>query len=179
MLLHSQEAGTQKELVNLPLLLEDNIKIALQSFRSTYRKFDIKLEKNFAPQVKPILATPQAIGRVFIYLIDNALYALRAKQALGPPDYEPILNVQIQQAENSVTIKIRDNGVGIPAANLDKVFEPFFTTKPTGKGNTGLGLSICYDTIVKQHKGKLRVISEEGEFTEFTIVLPISVKAYE
>ena len=63
-----------------------------------------------------------------------------------------------------------DNGTGISEANTAKVFEPFFTTKPTGQG-TGLGLSLSFD-IVNSHGGELTVESEEGEFTEFRILLP-------
>jgi signal transduction histidine kinase len=51
------------------------------------------------------------------------------------------------------------------------MFNPFYTTKPPGEG-TGLGLSMSYDIIVKQHGGTIDVESEPGEFTEFTIVLP-------
>lgn len=179
MLLHSQEAGVEKEMVDIKNLMEDNIQIALESFRSTHGKFDIKLEKNFDPNMEKILAAPQGIGRVFIYLIDNALYALRERQLKSPPDYQPTLAISIQQQAQNAIIKIRDNGTGIPKKSLDKVFEPFFTTKPTGKGNTGLGLSICYDTVVKQHKGDLRVASVEGEFTEFTVTLPVNPKKSE
>lgn len=176
MLLHSQEAGVQKEMLDLKTLMNDNIQIALESFRSTHGKFDIKLEKQYDHHLEKVLAAPQAIGRVFIYIIDNSLYALHEKQLLSPPDYQPTLTVSIEQKENTVVIKVKDNGVGIPKKFLDKVFEPFFTSKPTGKGNTGLGLSICYDTVVKQHKGELRVTSEEGIYTEFTIVLPVNVR---
>ena len=56
--------------------------------------------------------------------------------------------------------------------NLSKIFNPFFTTKPTGEG-TGLGLSISYDIVVKGHDGKLMVNSEEGNYTEFIISLPV------
>jgi two-component system, NtrC family, sensor kinase len=51
------------------------------------------------------------------------------------------------------------------------MFNPFFTTKPPGEG-TGLGLSLSYDIVVKQHSGSIEVITSPGEFTEFTVVLP-------
>ena len=72
---------------------------------------------------------------------------------------------------DSVEIRIRDNGTGIPPEVKEKLFNPFFTTKPAGEG-TGLGLSISHDIIVKQHGGSIEVDTQPGEFTEFRIVLP-------
>jgi signal transduction histidine kinase len=71
-----------------------------------------------------------------------------------------------------VEIRVKDNGSGIPQKVLDKIYQPFFTTKPAGKG-TGLGLSLSYDIIGKEHSGQLKVETEEGEFAEFIILLPI------
>ncbi len=68
-------------------------------------------------------------------------------------------------------IKVLDNGNGIPQKVLDKIFQPFFTTKPTGQG-TGLGLSLSYD-IVKAHEGVLKVETNEGEGSQFIIILPV------
>ena len=70
-----------------------------------------------------------------------------------------------------VEIRIRDNGTGIPPEVKEKLFNPFFTTKPAGEG-TGLGLSMSYDIIVKQHGGTIDVETVPEEFTEFRIVLP-------
>jgi len=69
-------------------------------------------------------------------------------------------------------LRVIDNGPGIPDAIKDKIMQPFFTTKPTGEG-TGLGLSLTYDMVVKGHGGKIEVNTKEGEFTEFTITLPL------
>jgi signal transduction histidine kinase len=69
-----------------------------------------------------------------------------------------------------VKIAVSDNGNGIPLKVLDKIFQPFFTTKPTGQG-TGLGLSLAYD-IVKAHGGELKVVTTEGQGSEFVILLP-------
>jgi signal transduction histidine kinase len=71
-----------------------------------------------------------------------------------------------------VEIKVKDNGLGVPQKVVDKIFQPFFTTKPTGEG-TGLGLSLSYDIITKGHSGEMKVETKEGEFAEFTILLPV------
>ena len=63
--------------------------------------------------------------------------------------------------------------MGIPDKTLEKIFQPFFTTKPPGEG-TGLGLSISFDIITKVHGGNINVYSQEGEFAEFEISLPVS-----
>jgi len=68
-------------------------------------------------------------------------------------------------------IRIRDSGAGIPPEVKEKMFNPFFTTKPAGEG-TGLGLSLSYDIVVKQHGGSIEVDTRPGEFTEFKVILP-------
>ena len=67
---------------------------------------------------------------------------------------------------------MRDNGTGIPQKVLDKIFQPFFTTKPTGEG-TGLGLSLTYDIITKEHNGTIHADSTDGEGAEFIIQIPV------
>ncbi|HEY9706238.1 MAG TPA: ATP-binding protein, partial [Allocoleopsis sp.] len=73
--------------------------------------------------------------------------------------------------EEQITVKIADNGTGIPNEIKSKLFDPFFTTKPVGKG-TGLGLSIVYQIITKHH-GKIEIKSEVGQGTQFEIILPM------
>jgi signal transduction histidine kinase len=77
-----------------------------------------------------------------------------------------------RRAQGHVEVRIRDNGFGIPAEIRDKIFTPFFTTKPAGSG-TGLGLSITHEIIVQEHRGRIRVESEEGKYTEFTFLVPV------
>jgi two-component system NtrC family sensor kinase len=73
--------------------------------------------------------------------------------------------------KRGVEIAVTDNGCGIPPEDLDKLFEPFFTTKEVGKG-TGLGLAVSYG-IVQRHGGTIRVQSEVGRGSTFTVWLPI------
>ena len=84
---------------------------------------------------------------------------------------EPTISIATRKQGKFVVVEIRDNGTGIPEDIREQIFTPFFTTKPAGEG-TGLGLSLSYDIVVKQHGGTMKVDSEPGEFTAFTITLP-------
>ncbi|MBD1879325.1 ATP-binding protein [Coleofasciculus sp. FACHB-T130] len=134
---------------------------------------------------------PAQLNQVFMNIISNAIDALEDTKSKNERQEEaeainkgfPIQNKKIiteksqilihteRFKSNYIRVRIRDNGFGIPLEIKDKLFNPFFTTKPVGKG-TGLGLSICYQ-IVEKHKGKIEVISEFGQGTEFAIALPI------
>jgi PAS domain S-box-containing protein len=74
--------------------------------------------------------------------------------------------------DDTVVIRIVDNGPGIPPQMQQQIFDPFFTTKPVGQG-TGLGLSISYQIVVDKHGGQLKCFSQPGEGTEFWIELPV------
>jgi signal transduction histidine kinase len=110
--------------------------------------------------------------RALLNLISNGFYAAtKRKVEAGNGAFEPVLSAATRNLGNTVEIRIRDNGTGIPPKVKEKMFNPFFTTKPTGEG-TGLGLSMTHDIIVKQHGGRIEVETELGEFTEFIITLP-------
>ncbi|MGB7059753.1 MAG: GAF domain-containing protein [Geitlerinemataceae cyanobacterium] len=111
---------------------------------------------------------PSQMAQVFFSLIDNALYAIENTGKGG------CLSIRTQQASPDwITISIGDTGTGIKPEIQGKIFDPFFTTKAPGQG-TGLGLSTCYQVIVKGHGGKIRCISQPGEGTEMIIELPVS-----
>jgi signal transduction histidine kinase len=106
-------------------------------------------------------------------VFNNAFYAVNQKAKAINPDYKPTIEVTTWMLVDGIGIIIKDNGNGIPDAIKDKIMQPFFTTKPTGEG-TGLGLSLSYDIVVKGHGGKIDIDTKEGEYSEFTISLPIS-----
>ena len=83
-----------------------------------------------------------------------------------------MISVYTKKTEEAVIVGIRDNGMGIPQKVREKIYQPFFTTKPAGEG-TGLGLSLSYDIVTKQHGGSLTMDTKEGEFAEFTVKLPL------
>jgi signal transduction histidine kinase len=112
---------------------------------------------------------PQDIGRVLLNLYNNAFYAVNERASSAVQPYEPTVSVTTKNMGDKIAITVADNGNGIPQKIIDKIFQPFFTTEPTGQG-TGLGLSLSYD-IIKVHGGEIKVNTNEGEGTEFLVLL--------
>lgn len=130
--------------------------------------------------------------QVFVNLLNNALDAVEEKAKLEKirsedgnqlsgsesakqeaPRFSPKIAIATEYLDDdSVVVRISDNGTGIPPASQEKMFETFFTTKPRGVG-TGLGLAIGREIIVKKHGGTINCWSEMGTGTEFAIALPI------
>ncbi|MEG4291363.1 ATP-binding protein [Microcoleus sp. C2C3] len=116
--------------------------------------------------------SPAQLNQVFMNVIGNAIDALEEVKK-GDKGYSPTIWISTEAtADNTVTVKIRDNGPGIAAACAQQIFDPFFTTKSIGKG-TGLGLAISYQIVAKHH-GKIEVNSQIGQGTEFVITLPVA-----
>ena len=124
---------------------------------------------DFDASLPKINIIPQDMGRVILNLLTNAFYAC-TERSRSDSGYEPTVSVSTKQLGDKMEIRISDNGNGIPQDLIDKIFQPFFTTKPTGQG-TGLGLSLSYDIITKGHGGELKVESQEGKGSIFTIIL--------
>jgi len=171
MLLHSREGAGERRSVELNAVVEDSLNLAYHGARAENQEFKIKLERFFDPAAGEIDLFPQEITRVLLNLISNGFYAAMKRKAEMKDGYEPALAAATKDLGDRVEIRIRDNGNGIPPEVKDKMFNPFFTTKPPGEG-TGLGLSLSYDIIVKQHAGSIEVDTRPGEFTEFRVILP-------
>jgi two-component system NtrC family sensor kinase len=172
MLLHSRQGSGEHRPVDINALVEESLNLAYHGARAEKEGFQITLKQSFDPAAGEVELFPQEITRVLLNLISNGFYAATKRKAeANGGDYEPTLAAATKDLGNSVEIRIRDNGIGIPPEVKAKMFNPFFTTKPAGEG-TGLGLSISHDVIVKQHGGSIEVDTQPGEFTEFRIVLP-------
>ncbi|MDB5016642.1 MAG: hypothetical protein JWQ84_1474 [Mucilaginibacter sp.] len=171
MLQHSHGSTGGKHLANINNLAEEFLKISYNAFRAKDKTFNAELITDFDPYLPEISVVQQDIGRVFLNLFNNAFYAIKEKQKTRGEEYKPRVTVTTFKRNNHLIITINDNGTGIPEAIKDKIMQPFFTTKPTYEG-VGLGLSLAYDTVVKGHEGSIKVNSNAGEYTEFTIVLP-------
>jgi len=172
MLLHSRESSGERRPADINALVGESLNLAFHGARAEKPGFAIRLQHDFDPDAGVLELYPQEMTRALLNLIANGFYAAAARKAERDNGaFEPILNATTRNLGETVEIRIRDNGGGIPSDVREKMFNPFFTTKPTGEG-TGLGLSMAHDIIVKQHGGRIDVETELGAFTEFTITLP-------
>jgi signal transduction histidine kinase/HAMP domain-containing protein len=101
------------------------------------------------------------LKQLFLNLVKNAVEAVDASQGK--------IAISIEKDDGQAVVNITDNGRGIPTQELEKIFEPFYTSKSAT--NTGLGLSLCREIVVK-HKGAITVESEEGQGTRVRISFP-------
>jgi two-component system NtrC family sensor kinase len=176
MLEHSRTGTGEKQLTDLNVLCDEFLKLSYHGLRAKDKNFNAELITHFDGDLPKANVSQQDIGRVMLNLFNNAFYAVNEKSKTAGPDYKPQVSVLTSSPPSGgrgVVVLVRDNGNGIPHAIKDKIMQPFFTTKPTGEG-TGLGLSLSYDIVVKGHGGSISIDTKEGEFTEFTITLPLS-----
>ncbi|GAC1346614.1 MAG: hypothetical protein NVSMB23_24500 [Myxococcales bacterium] len=118
--------------------------------------------------VPPLWADESRLVQVFINLLVNAAHSIPEGHA---EENEILLSIR-PRGPAQVQIEVRDTGSGIRPEIIGHIFDPFFTTKPVGEG-TGLGLSICHG-IVNRMGGEIRVESQVGKGSVFTVVLPVS-----
>ena len=170
MLLHSRQGSGEHRPVDINAIVDEALNLAYHGARAEKTDFNITLQRNFDPAVGMADGYPQEITRVLLNLISNGFYAATKRKTEVGDAFEPALTATTRNLGDTVEIRIRDNGTGIPTEVKEKIFNPFFTTKPAGEG-TGLGLSMSHDIIVKQHGGTIEVDSAPGTFTEFRIVL--------
>lgn len=140
--------------------LHEGIETTLNLLAKEYReRITVHREYGSLPQVE---CHPGQINQVFMNLLLNAVQAI--------PEAGDVW-IRTASLGDKVIIVVKDNGCGIPEANLAKIFDPFFTTKKVGQG-MGLGLSLSYG-IIQKHGGTMRAFSHDGQGTEFTIELPV------
>ena len=171
MLQHSRGSTGDWQAVDLNALVEESWNLAYHGARAQDQDFKVAVELDLDRDLSPIEIVSQDVNRVLLNLISNGFYAVAKRGRESNGAFHPTLKIATREIGEGVEIRIRDNGVGVPAEDYEKLFQPFFTTKPTGEG-TGLGLSISYEIITQQHGGTITVKSEVDDFTEFTVRLP-------
>jgi signal transduction histidine kinase len=138
-----------------------NSAVSIIKYDRRSKKIDFHLD--LQPDLPKTSLVPDHLLQVFLNILINAVDASEG--------YGAGITVRTSSVDQHVQIDIADQGCGIAQANINRIFEPFFTTKGVGKG-TGLGLTVSYG-LVKKLQGEIRVQSEMGKGSTFSVVLPI------
>jgi two-component system nitrogen regulation sensor histidine kinase GlnL len=133
---------------------------------------NIAFIQDFDLSIPPILADEALVTQLFLNLIKNGVEALNDSGQIRIStrvlsDYS--MTKKGERFSRMVVIDVTDDGPGIPKEMIESLFTPFFTTKSKG---TGLGLAICHK-IVSEHRGMIKVDSELGKGSNFTVMLPL------
>lgn len=169
MLQHSRKHGGVMELTDLNELAENYFKLTYHGFKTKHKIFRCDVQTSYDANIGRVHLIPEDVGHALVNLYNNAFYSMNEKMKLPGNRYEPVITITTERKGNKALIRVRDNGIGIPAKIMDKIFQPFFTTKPTGEA-TGLGLSLSYD-MIKALQGDIKAESKEGEYASFSIEL--------
>jgi two-component system NtrC family sensor kinase len=152
----SHAGDSELKMADINTGLESTINIVWNELKY---KATVKKEYGDIPKTQ---CNPGQLNQVFMNMLVNAAHAIEKQGEII---------VRTWHEDGQICVSISDTGCGIPEDKLGRIFEPFFTTKEVGKG-TGLGLSIAYD-IVKKHNGEIKVESEAGRGSTFTIKTPV------
>jgi two-component system NtrC family sensor kinase len=158
----ARHSGMQMKTINLREILYEVLGFLGKEAEYRCITVSVSVDEN----IPPLESDPGRLQEIFLNLITNAFAALKDCGSLK-------ITATMKDAQH-VIISFADTGHGIRAKDIDRVFEPFFSTK-IGSGGTGLGLSITYG-LVQELGGKIRVTSELGKGTTFTITLPLASK---
>jgi PAS domain S-box-containing protein len=167
----ARPATAQRKPVDVNGLIAETLRLI------TYNKRfgGIRVEPILTDDLRPAFADDNEIQQVLLNLLFNAADASPAEGGVIKVITENQRTGKGPDKTHRITIKVVDNGIGIPREHLERVFDPFFTTKPAGAG-VGLGLSLCQRMILA-NKGTIRVDSEVGRGTAVTITLPTPEEA--
>ena len=164
----------------LPIRIQPVLEEVLNLARVTLSR-NINMTSHISSNCGLVTADPTQIHQVMINLITNAGHAAEEnggsihvelkKTDIRSVNGKEALSFGTLPAGGYACIRVSDTGIGIDKTVIDKIFTPYFTTKPQGKG-TGLGLAVVLG-IIKEHGGDIRVTSEIGKGTTFTVYLPL------
>ncbi len=137
-------------------------------------KYVAEVAFDFAADLPTVVCLPSQINQVIMNLVVNAADAIG--EVVAGTDAKGTIRIRTRRDGECALIEIEDTGCGIPQRMIDRIFDQFFTTKAPGKG-TGQGLAIARRIVVDNHHGTLRVTSDVGKGTCFSIRLPLEPPA--
>ena len=168
LLLNARETLPERRPVSLNQIVQRTMD--LQRFSLAAEK--IRVEMDIDPALPLVQGDPGLLQQVLMNLVGNARQAIEQHGKAG------VIQLRTKRiGERRVLLEVADNGPGVPQAILARIFDPFFTTKPAGVG-TGLGLAIVL-SVVREHGGKVNVLSPPQGGAVFQIELPAAAETAE
>lgn len=139
---------------------------------------DVRIETRLSENIFNIMGSEVHLSKIVMNLLANAADAMPAGGEVSIATQSRYLDTARKGYETIpegeyTTLKISDKGIGIPAADIERIFEPFYTKKAMGRSGTGLGMSVVWGSV-KDHGGYIDLITEEGQGTTFTLYFPAS-----
>lgn len=157
-------------------IIERALSIARNDYNITtgYDFKRIEIHKDFEFNLPEVPCIPSEIEQVIINILKNAAQALTEynNQKTADETWFARIEIHTYMEHGQAVIEIADNGPGMHEETRKHIFEPFFTTKDVGAG-TGLGLSVSYFIMTSHHNGAMRVSSQLGQGSVFTLALPL------
>ena len=179
-LLHSRGKAGEMLPTDVGQLVHEYVWLSYHAMRANDKSFNISIQEDVQENMPRVMVIPQDLSRAVLNVMNNACYTVKERAGLEGSDYKPTIEVKVSLDRNGTDegelhISITDNGMGMTPEVKEKIFENFFTTKPAGQG-TGLGMSITYDVITRNHKGRLLVESEPKAGSTFTFIIPVKIE---
>ena len=178
-LLQSRGKSGEKLPTDVGQLVHEYVWLSYHAMRANDKSFNITIHEDIQENMPQVMVIPQDLSRAVLNVMNNACYTVKERAGQEGDGYTPTIDVKVSMTqpdagEAELRIAITDNGMGMTPEVREKVFDTFFTTKPAGQG-TGLGMSITYDVITKNHNGQLLLDTEPNVGTTFTFILPVKI----
>ena len=172
-LLYSRGKDDEYIPTDLHQLTKEYVWLSYHAVKANNKSFNVAIQEEYAVDLPLVKVIPQDFSRAILNLMNNACYAVFSKsKEIADATYQPTIRICLKKEGDRINLSIEDNGQGISEETKKKLYTPFFTTKPIGEG-TGLGLSITKSIIEQKHNGTIGMDSHPGEYTRFTISIPI------
>ena len=166
--------GKEDEFISTDVckLVKEYVWLSYHAMRASLKNFNISIQETYEEGIPMQPIIPQDLSRAVLNVMNNACYAVWEKAQRSAVDFKPIVEIHVYRQGKELYIAIKDNGIGMTDEVKQRLFETFFTTKPTGQG-TGLGMYITRNIIENKHHGRIEFDSQAGEFTTFTLIIPL------
>lgn len=170
MLSFSRKSDVSLSPHNLAELLDFSLNLAAYDFdmKKKYDFREIEIVREYDPELQDVLCNGGEMQQVFLNVLKNAAEAMSEKEYSSG---KMRITLRTYKKNSSAYVEIEDNGPGIEENVKEQIFNPFYTTKKDGFG-TGLGLSVSYYIVTRQHGGTIQAQSHPGEGTKFIITIP-------